>query len=64
MRKRFEQQMSLGIIPISETPYSVKSRDATAKIIVALLKIYNNNDYNEKIFSILEQYLVHNKQKT
>jgi hypothetical protein len=58
MRKRFEQQMSLGIIPISETPYSIKSRDATAKIIATLLKIYNNDDYNEKIFSILEEYLL------
>jgi len=64
MRKRFEQQMSLGIIPISETPYSIKSRDATVKLTVALLEIYNNVDYNEKIFSILEEYLVNNKQKT
>lgn len=48
MRKRFEQQMSLGIIPISEKPYSIKSRDATVKLTVALLEIYNNVDYNEK----------------
>lgn len=64
MRKRFEQQISLGIIPISETPYSIKSRDATVKLTVALLEIYNNVEFNEKIFSILEEYLVNNKQKT
>ena len=28
------------------------------------MEIYNNVDYNEKIFSVLEEYLVNNKQKT
>ncbi|WP_027395928.1 hypothetical protein [Aquimarina latercula] len=55
MRKRFEQQMELGVKPIAETPVRVKSRDDIPALIKPLLLIYTTPIYNEKIFYILEQ---------
>ena len=54
MRKRFEQQMELGVKPISETPVLKKSRDDVPALIRALLEIYSKPEYNKKIFEILE----------
>ena len=64
MRKRFEQQMELGVKPISETPVLMKSRDDVPAMIRALLEIYNNPEYNKKIFEILENKLLKGKKKT
>ena len=64
MRKRFEQQMELGVKPISETPVLKKSRDDVPAMIRALLEIYNNPEYNKKIFEILENKLLKGKKKT
>jgi len=63
MRKRFEQQLSIGQIPIEETIISPKSKNALDELLVALKEIYCNPEYNEKIFSILEKY-IGNKKKT
>ena len=64
MRKRFEQQMELGVKPISETPVLMKSRDDVPALIRALLEIYNKPEYNKKIFEILENKLLKGKKKT
>ena len=57
MRKRFELQLSLGQTPISEIYINPKSKNALDQLIAALQEIYCNNEYNDKIFSIMEKYL-------
>ena len=57
MRKRFEQQMQIGQIPISDLQLNPKSTNALDQLIAALKEIYCNGKYNEKIYSILEELL-------
>lgn len=64
MRKRFEQQLSIGQIPIEDTFINPKSKHAIDELLAALKKIYITKEYNERIFSILENHLVFTKQKT
>jgi len=64
MRKRFEQQFSLAMFPISETKINLKCRDASQKIALALVEIYSNTDYNEMILSILEKHILKNTKNT
>ncbi len=64
MRQRFEQQTKLGIKLISETPIMVKSRDDVPALVVAMLQIFNMPEYNNKIFSILEEKILSGKKKT
>ena len=64
MRKRFEQQLSIGILPIEKTEVSPKIKDALTELLAALLKIYKTPEYNEKIFSIIERYISKNKKNT
>ena len=63
MRKRFEQQLEIGLMPISETPV-FKSRDDIPALVIALLKIFNTPEYNTRIFSILEEKILKGKKKT
>jgi len=64
MRKRFEQQYSLGGLKIEDTEVNLKSRDAFAKLILALKEIYTNIQYNNQIFNVLEDSIIGNKKKT
>jgi hypothetical protein len=64
MRNRFEQQLSIGQIPIGETIINPKSKNALDDLLAALKEIYCNKEYNEKIFSLLEGHLVSVKKKT
>lgn len=64
MRKRFEQQMELGVKPIEETPIRVKSRDDIPALTKALLLIYTAPKYNEQIFSLLENKVLSGKKST
>ena len=64
MRKRFEQQTKIGVKLISETPIMIKSRDDIPALIMALLVIYNTPEYNDKIFSVLDDCIIGNKKKT
>lgn len=64
MRKRFEQQFELGLKPISDTPVLLKSRDDIPALVICLLEIYNSPDYNQKIFSLLENSILKEKKKT
>ncbi len=52
MRKRFEQQRKLGIIPISKVKLPVKSRDELPPILRALQHIYVTPELNEEVFRI------------
>lgn len=64
MRKRFEQQFKIGFKLISETPLPLKSRDDVPVLVAALLKIFVTPKYNEQIYSIIENKVLHNKKLT
>jgi IS5 family transposase len=64
MRNRFEQQLSIGQIPIDETIINPKSKNALDELLAALKEIYCNKEYNEKVFKLLESHLVAKKKKT
>jgi len=55
MRKRFEQQMTLGRLPIGETEIPTKKRSgALPGLCTAMKEIFITTKWNEKIFEILE----------
>ncbi len=64
MRKRFEQQYTIGLKRIEDTEINPKSRDALPKLIAALKELYTNKKLNEQLFSILEKKIILPKQKT
>jgi hypothetical protein len=57
MRKRFELQLKINQTPINEIYINPKSINALDQLVASLKEIYCNQEYNEKIFSILEKYL-------
>lgn len=64
MRNRFTQQLTIGILPIEKTVVSLKLKDPLTELLAALLELYKTPEYNEKIFSLLENYLMKGKKKT
>src|ERR1035437_9043752 len=64
MRQRFEQQLSLGVIPIGEVKIRTKSRDEMPPLLVALQTIFVTEVLNEKVFAILEDCICKNKKAT
>lgn len=64
MRKRFDITPELGMRPIEETPVLVKSRDSLQSVIRALLAIYSNKDYLDRVLSIIESRISKGKKKT
>jgi len=64
MRKRFEQQLGLGQLPIEAAFINPKSKNALDELLAALKSIYCDKEYNEKIFSILEKHINSGKKNT
>lgn len=64
MRKRFEQQLGLGQLPIEEIYINPKSRNALDQLLAALKAIYCNQEYNQEIFDILEGHINWGKKNT
>jgi transposase, IS5 family len=64
MRKRFEQQLGLGQLPIEAVLINPKSKNALDELLVALKSIYCDKEYNERIFSILEKHINSGKKNT
>jgi len=64
MRDRFEQQFSIGQRLIKDTPIKPKHKDKLEDLIAGLKALYCHPEYNERLFEILERYLVKNKKKT
>jgi hypothetical protein len=65
MRKRFEQQMTLGTIPIGETTITTKKRSgALPGLCAALKEIFVTPEWNEKVFEILEARIMAGKKRT
>ena len=65
MRKRFEQQMTLGRLPISETKVPIKKRSgALPGLCAAMKEIFITPKWNEKVFEILESKITQGKKRT
>lgn len=64
MRKRFEQQLKIGQIPISQIEVNPKYRSAFPKLVLSLKILYLTPEYNDRIFSILEEKIVKGKKNT
>lgn len=64
MRKRFEQQLGLGQLPIEAVFINPKSKNALDELLAALKSIYCDKEYNERIFSILEKHINSGKKNT
>ena len=65
MRKRFEQQMTLGSIPIGETKITTKKRSgALPALCTALKEIFITPEWNERVFEILEAKIMAGKKRT
>ena len=64
MRVRFNDTPELGMKPIEETPVLEKSGDAMHSVIRALLAIYCNEDYRNKVLKIVESKVGKGKKAT
>jgi len=65
MRKRFEQQMTLGTIPIGEMKITTKKRSgALPGLCAALKEIFITQEWNERVFEILEAKIMAGKKRT
>jgi transposase, IS5 family len=64
MRKRFEQQMNLRTVAISNARFPVKSRDELPPVLKALQYIFITPELNEKVFQLLEEKICKGKKKT
>jgi hypothetical protein len=64
MRQHFQQQTTLGITPISEVKFPLRSRDELPPVLMALKHIFVTPELNEKIFALLEKKICSGKKKT
>ena len=64
MRKRFEQQLTFGTIPIGEVVINKKSRHQLAPVLIALQYAFNDKELSEEIFKLLEKKILGGKKKT
>lgn len=64
MRKRFEQQLKIGVKQIKDTPVLLKSRDDIPALVIALLAIYNSPDYSNLIYKLLGDVVLKGKKET
>ena len=63
MRTSINPQMQLGEVDISKITFDQKSRDDIPKILKALQYLYTDLEIREKLFKILEKYLLPEKDK-
>ena len=64
MRKRFEQQTSLGQTPISEVKITTRCREAVVELLAALQQLFITEEYNTRVFNILESSILKGKKRT
>lgn len=64
MRQRFEQQTSLGITPVAEVKFPLRSRDELPPVLMALQYIFVTPELNERVFSLLEEKVCKGKKPT
>ncbi len=64
MRKRFEVQLALGVVPIEKVVLPLKSRDELPPILAGLQWIFLTPEINSQIFVLLENKLMAGKKVT
>ena len=64
MRKRFEQQLSIGGISISEVEIDKRSRHQLPQLMSGLQYIFVTPDLNERVFEVLEDKILKGKKDT
>lgn len=65
MRKRFEQQLAMGILLIEDTEIPTEKRiGALPGLYAALKEIYLTPKYNQKVFEILESKILPKNNRT
>jgi hypothetical protein len=65
MRKRFEQQLTIGKRPIEETIIPISKRNGPLPALCAALKeIFVNLEWNEKVFKILDEAILSKNNNT
>ena len=55
MRQRFEQQINLRTVAISDVKFSLKSRDELPPVLMALQYIFITPELNEKFLRCLKK---------
>ncbi len=63
MRQRFEQQMNLRTVAISDVKFPLKSRDELPPALMALQYIFVTPELNEKVFTLLKKRYAAAKRK-
>jgi len=64
MCQRFEQQMNLRTIAISDEKFPLKSCEDLTPVLMAVKYIFITPELKEKVFSILEKKICIGKMKT
>jgi len=64
MRGRFKQQLSLGVIPISEVKINTKSRHQLPPLLKALQYVFVTPKLNKAVFDLLDSHIMSGKKKT
>ena len=64
MRKRFEQQLNLGVIPIGEVKINLKTRHQLAPIMLGLQYLFNDKELSEQAFAIISEKVLEGKKET
>ena len=64
MRLQFEQQLEIGIVPISEVSFDLSSRHNLLPVLRALQYVFVTPELNKKVFSILEKKVKSGVQNT
>lgn len=64
MRKKFEQQLNLGVVPIAEVKLREKSPHQLAPVLKALQHIFTTPELNERAFNLMEAHILKCKKAT
>lgn len=64
MRKRFEQQLTIGMVGISEVKFNPKDRHQLHRCLKGLQYIFTNEQVSSELFSILEKKILSDKKAT
>lgn len=64
MRKKFAQQLSMGITPIEEVKIPTKSRDELPPVLAALQYVFMDMELNNKVFDIISPNITGGKKDT
>jgi len=64
MRKKFEQQLNLGVVPIAEVKLRERSRHQLAPVLKALQHIFTTPELNERAFNLMEAHILKGKKAT